>query len=303
MGSLPEVKIPAFQFYPADWRKDPSVQALSFNDRGVWFEILCIMHESSERGKLLLNGKPMPVEVLSRLLGLDKQALSRSLAKIIEMGVAKKDETGVLYSKRMVRDEEIRQIRHAAGVKGGNPALLKQKVKPPGSKPANQTSEDEDEDEDLLLEGESEGKAEGPELIYAEYPRKVARKDAIAAIRKAMVTVGFTDLLAKTRAYAQAVAGKDAQYIPHPATWFNRESYNDDPAQWNPKTTAPVGRQPTISELKAQRDMIESQLNTLRNQHGSGPLAKPWTDDEKAKREDFKKRIADLNDRIVKGGI
>ena len=32
-------KIPAFQFYPADWRKDPGVQSLSYNDRGIWIEI------------------------------------------------------------------------------------------------------------------------------------------------------------------------------------------------------------------------------------------------------------------------
>jgi hypothetical protein len=90
---------------------------------------------------------------------------------------------------------------------------------------------------ELSLQGESEGKrAQGPELIYAEYPKKVARRDAIAAIKKAMAVEGFTELLAKTRAYALAVAGKDRQFIPHPATWFNRESYNDDPKDWNAET-------------------------------------------------------------------
>ncbi len=81
------------------------------------------------------------------------------------------------------------------------------------------------------------GESEGAELVYAEYPRKVARKDAMRAIQKAIVTVGFPDLLAKTRAYATAVVGMDSQYIPHPATWFNRESYNDNPLEWNPKKT------------------------------------------------------------------
>lgn len=50
------MKLPAFQFYPGDWRKDPGVQSLSFHDRGVWHEMLCLMHESEERGKLTLNG-------------------------------------------------------------------------------------------------------------------------------------------------------------------------------------------------------------------------------------------------------
>lgn len=158
------VKIPAFQFYPADWRKDPAVQALSYHDRGIWFEILCIMHESNERGKLLLNGEPMPMEVLSRLLGLDKQVLAKAIAAILKTGAAKQDEKGTLFSKRMVHDEAIRRVRHAAGIKGGHP-LLKQKVnqmvnqevKPPGSSPANQTGEDVNEVEDSSREGGAGG--------------------------------------------------------------------------------------------------------------------------------------------------
>lgn len=122
------MKRPAFQFYPADWRKDPSVQSLSFFERGVWFEILCLMHESEHRGKLLLNGKKMPEEALSRLLGLDKQNLTKVLTTLIEYGVASiDDETGALISRRMVRDERLIQIRAESGKKGGNPALLKQK--------------------------------------------------------------------------------------------------------------------------------------------------------------------------------
>jgi len=128
-------KLPAFQFYPADWRKDISVQSLSFHDRGVWFEILCLMHESESRGKLLLNGKAMPKEVLSRVLGLDKQLLDQTLGRILEAGVASIDEGNVLVNRRMVRDEEIRQIRKEAGKQGGNPALVKQKDKQKSSKP------------------------------------------------------------------------------------------------------------------------------------------------------------------------
>lgn len=120
-------KLPAFQFYPADWRKDPGVQALSFNDRGVWFEILCLMHESEQRGKLLLNGRPMSEDSLARVLGLDKQILTTTLTTLSELGVSSVcPTTGALMSRRMVRDEEIRQIRAKSGKLGGNPALCKQ---------------------------------------------------------------------------------------------------------------------------------------------------------------------------------
>ena len=66
--------------------------------------------------------------------------------------------------------------------------------------------------------------------IYELYPRKAARPDAIKAIKKALKVVGYTDLYTKTQKYATAVkeSQKELSYIPYPATWFNREEYNDD---------------------------------------------------------------------------
>lgn len=115
------------QFYPADWRKDLAVQALDYFERGVWFEILCLMHESSERGVLLLNGNPMPDDVLARLLGLDNQILTTSLTKLLTYGVAKRRQSdSAIFNKRMVDDERLCQMRREAGKLGGNPALLNQ---------------------------------------------------------------------------------------------------------------------------------------------------------------------------------
>lgn len=142
------MKLPALQFYPGDWRKDPGVQSLNYFDRGVWFEILCLMHESSERGKLLLNGKPMPDDALATILGLDKQILTTTLNTLLTYGVASRDgETGALINRRMVKDETLRQVRTEAGKKGGNPVLVKQsttkrlpKAEPNGNHPAKQKS-------------------------------------------------------------------------------------------------------------------------------------------------------------------
>lgn len=66
--------------------------------------------------------------------------------------------------------------------------------------------------------------------IYELYPRKAARPDAIKAIKKALKGVGYTNLYAKTQKYATAVkeSQKELSYIPYPATWFNREEYNDN---------------------------------------------------------------------------
>lgn len=89
-------KLPAFQLYPADWRIDIGVQALPFEDRGIWFEILCLMYESEDRGKLTLAGKPMSNEALAIILGIDQQNLEKTITKLLEYGVASRSKDGAL---------------------------------------------------------------------------------------------------------------------------------------------------------------------------------------------------------------
>jgi hypothetical protein len=123
-------KLPAIQFYPGDWRKDPGIRTLSYHDRGVWFEILLMMHESDRRGVLLLNGRAMSDKEIALALGLDNQTFNQTLTTLLSSGVTcREEETGALMNRRMVRDEEIRKIRREAGAKGGNPRLLNQKSK------------------------------------------------------------------------------------------------------------------------------------------------------------------------------
>jgi hypothetical protein len=85
------------------------------------------------------------------------------------------------------------------------------------------------------------------EDIYAAYPRKVGKQAAIKAIKKAIKALGGAfgkpevELLILTKQYAAAVAtwpAADKQFIPHPATWFNRGSYDDDPKEWVRGTAA-----------------------------------------------------------------
>lgn len=82
------------------------------------------------------------------------------------------------------------------------------------------------------------------ETIYAEYPRKMARIEAIKAIKKAIITVSKTGisideaaeiLLYRTKMFAAATAiwkEQDKCFIPYPATWYNRGHYDDDPENW-----------------------------------------------------------------------
>jgi hypothetical protein len=134
-------KLPAIQFYGGDWRKDVGVQSLSYHHRGIWFEILLLMHESERRGLLILNGRAMTDEELSRVLGLDNQNTTTAITEILTSGVASRDpKSGALMNRRMVRDQRLREIRQKAGKLGGNPALLKKRAE--NLDKQNQTSRD-----------------------------------------------------------------------------------------------------------------------------------------------------------------
>ncbi|BBE09648.1 Uncharacterized protein MCB1EB_1487 [Mycoavidus cysteinexigens] len=112
------MKRPAFQFYPADWRKDSALQSCSVAARGLWIEMLCIMHECEPYGQLAINGKAMSATQLARLIGETEKVVKGLLAELENAGVFSCTEQGGIYSRRMVNDERLRNIR-AEGGKGG----------------------------------------------------------------------------------------------------------------------------------------------------------------------------------------
>jgi hypothetical protein len=72
-------------------------------------------------------------------------------------------------------------------------------------------------------------------MIYDAYPRKQGKQAALKTIVKVLKNVPMNRLLDRTNAFAEAVKSwspNEQQFIPHPATWFNRGSYDDDPETW-----------------------------------------------------------------------
>lgn len=187
------MKLPAIQFYTGDWRKDPGIQALDFESRGVWFEILCLMNESEQRGKLTLKGEAMPTEALARILGISVKLLETVTEKLLKYGVASREtETGVLFNRRMVRDEQTRKKRAEAGKLGGNPVLLnlrqtsKQPSTEPNANPYHAVVEGEDSQGD---EGAGRRGAVGwAGKILAAYPRTDAPMPCLAIIQQTLDT-------------------------------------------------------------------------------------------------------------------
>jgi hypothetical protein len=114
-----------------------------------------------------------------------------------------------------------------------------------------QSLQEKDKDKDKDKETEASGPTVvSPETIYEAYPRKVAKQDALKAISRAMQAVPAIRLLERTQSFAAAVARwgpDDRTFIPHPATWFNRGSYDDDPTTWERRNNGSATNRPSTS--------------------------------------------------------
>ena len=124
------MKQPWLKFFPSDWRADPALRMCSLAARGLWIEMLCLMHEARPHGSLLVNGKPVTAARLANLVGGGVAEVEGFLAELEEAGVFSRDADGALYSRRMRRDEERAAVNRVNGRAGGNPSL-KAGVNPP----------------------------------------------------------------------------------------------------------------------------------------------------------------------------
>jgi hypothetical protein len=116
---------PWMKFYPSDWRSEPRLRLVSMAARGLWVEMLCIMHESDPRGDLTVGGVALDAAKLARMVGESEEMVSALLAELKEAGVYSTRKNGVIFSRRMEKDEIKRRKLRENGRKGGNPSLRK----------------------------------------------------------------------------------------------------------------------------------------------------------------------------------
>jgi hypothetical protein len=122
--------------------------------RGLWAEMMCIMHEAERYGSLLVNGRRIDKKQLAGLAGISEKECSALLMDLEGNGVFSRDEDGTIYSRRMRRDFEKAVKDQKNGKGGGNPKL-KAGVNPP----------DKGEDKSQMPEARkgSEARASGAE--------------------------------------------------------------------------------------------------------------------------------------------
>jgi len=111
------------KFYPSDWRADPRLRMCSLAARGLWLEMLAVMHEATPRGHLIVNGTAPSDPQLGVLTGCPGSELAALIGELEAAGVFSRTAKGVIYSRRMTRDEKRARAARKNGQRGGNPSL------------------------------------------------------------------------------------------------------------------------------------------------------------------------------------
>ena len=131
------MKLPYLKWFYRDVQADSKLRMCSLEARGCWYEMLWVMAASDRHGYLEHKGEPYTDPMLARLLGTDIDTLYRCKRELLSAGVPSLDgETW--FNRRMVADQQRREVGSKFGKKGGgNPALKKEK---------NQKKEEEEEE-------------------------------------------------------------------------------------------------------------------------------------------------------------
>jgi hypothetical protein len=118
---------PWLKFYPTDWRSDPKLRMCGLSARGLWIEMVSIMHEATPYGHLLVSGRAPTDTQLAVLVGAPPAQIPELLGELEAAGVFSRTGKGVIYSRRMTRVAKKSAIARKNGKNGGNPTLSKQK--------------------------------------------------------------------------------------------------------------------------------------------------------------------------------
>lgn len=138
---------PSFQFYPGDWQANSNLRRCTHAEKGVWVDVMCLMHDQPEYGVLRWPLKEIAKAIgckLSDLKALQSKGVLKGDDKQLDEPFIYTPRSGrkdgdpvtivpiqggpIWYSSRMVKDEYVRTIRAESAANGATP---KDAPKPP----------------------------------------------------------------------------------------------------------------------------------------------------------------------------
>lgn len=244
------MKRPSFQFYPGDWTGNSNLRRCTHAEKGVWLEVMCLMHDQAEYGVLrwplkeiveAVKCKPADIRALVSkgvLKGSDDSLpepfiyTPRSGRKDGEPVTLLDIQPGpIWYSSRMVKDEYVRTIRGGDtrfGEESGESP--KRSPKPPfgdGASSSSSSSTSVHTPKPPKSGVRSVDAGEGFDEFYLAYPRKIARQDAVKAWNKLSPDEALRARIMAALKAQQFDTRDGGRFIPYPASWLNSARWDD----------------------------------------------------------------------------
>jgi len=259
------MKRPSFQFYPADWRNNAKLRRCSEAARGVWMDVLCVLHDSDEYGVCR-----WPLADLARAAGANLKLLKELSQKDVLKGADKNNAPYVYtprhagkngdpvtlvdtdggpcwYSSRFVRDEWVRLRR-------GSSAHFSSDNQPPKIEPKSAPKP-------TPKGGIGDRQGYGPTSSSSSTP--IGIQTVVAEVENSVCGVPHTHFPEEFRTAAKARPDLDAEmvwanfndhYPPEKRTvtrwaqWLAREHAPVTP----PASTAQKGPDPELERIKRE---------------------------------------------------
>ena len=230
-------------------------------------DMICLMHEGEPYGHLRTSAGDVTNSFLSRISGLTLKQVSDFLGQLKSFNVYSITESGTIYSRRMVRDESIREARAQGGQKSVlNPNVPRSKKVPEidgdrmverisleaslgGSPSSSSSSSSEnlkticasDDARAFVLEPSKNGTGHGKaKPIREEEPADFAvfwelrwsskaRKAAVKAFRKKATSPGRVQVIMAAVALQKAeMLARPLDKRPYMSTWLNDDRFLDE---------------------------------------------------------------------------
>jgi hypothetical protein len=109
---------PGTYWFWNDWSADNGLRACGVAEKGLWFEMLGIMARSNKKGLLLDGDKKMDNKTLAKIVGESEAYVDQLLNELRKHGVFSETADGIIYNRRMAREESLSTTRSEAGKKG-----------------------------------------------------------------------------------------------------------------------------------------------------------------------------------------
>lgn len=151
--------LPYMPFFPSDWIRD--TRCLCVATRGVWVDILCELWHAPQRGT-----KTMTIAQWARAVGCSTEEFKAALQELESQSIPNitrdSDAQVTLLSRRMIRDEKVRELKNLRQKKyrdkEARDGVVDASVTPYISEVISQKSEEEKKKKEKNRKGSAEGK-------------------------------------------------------------------------------------------------------------------------------------------------